>query len=103
MLEKMIKKSSGRNLNKTTPSSDSFFGVLILDERFFVQVMELIHLQEDLELDGFPSGVVLRCVCFGEQTHFTFCGPKIVEPEARTRLEVSMFVRPSKQCPEGLV
>ncbi len=65
---KMIKKSWGRNLNKTTPSSDRFSGVLILDERFFAQVMELIHLQEDLELDGFPSGVVLRCVC----------GPKIV-------------------------
>ena len=66
------------------------------------QVMELIHLQEDLERDGFPSGVGHLDVAFW-WTHFAFCGPKIVEPETPCQTWSFRHVRPSKQCPEGLV
>ena len=67
--------------------------------------MELIHLQEDLERDGFPSGLVPPDVAFWCFEHMNCV---LWSKDCRSRfapcrfLEVSFDVRPSKQCPEGL-
>lgn len=88
---KMIKESRGRNRKKLPPSSDRFSGDLMVRAMKIAQVMELIHLQEDLERDGFPSGVVPLDVAFWCFEHILdrFVVQRLSNPKPHVRHEVS--------------